>query len=80
MSDYSRFGVGKHDASRYPDLSVQNEGTIFLLRPLTDAGAAWIGENLVAEDVQWFGDALCVEHRYIGEIVQAAQEYGLGVV
>lgn len=64
---------------RYPDLEVQSEGTIYLLRPLTDAGAAWIGENLVAEGCQFFGDALCVEHRFIEEIVTGAKSDGLEV-
>jgi hypothetical protein len=64
---------------RYPDLEVQNEGSIFLLRPLTDTGAAWIGENLASEDVQYFGDALCVEHRFIGDIVEGAISDGLVV-
>lgn len=41
-----------------PDLEVRDEGSIFLLRPLTDTGAAWIGENLASDDVQYFGDSL----------------------
>jgi hypothetical protein len=65
---------------RYPDLEVQDEGSIFLLRPLTDTGAEWIGEHLVSEDAQWFGEALCVEHRFIADIVAGAIENGLRVI
>lgn len=64
----------------YPDLEIQNEGSIFLLRPLTDTGARWIGEKLVTEDAQYFGDSLCVEHRFIADIVVGAIEDGLRVV
>jgi hypothetical protein len=46
-----------------PDISVNNHGTIFLFEPLTEAARGWIVEN-VAGETQWFGSALCVEHRY----------------
>lgn len=60
------------------DLFVQNEGSIFLLRPLTDAGREWIAEH-IPEDAQMFGDAVVVEHRYINNIVTGAQRDGLTV-
>ena len=60
------------------DLFVQNEGSIFLLRPVSDAGLEWISEH-IPEDAQFFGNAVVVEHRYIGAIVQGAQDDGLVV-
>lgn len=60
------------------DLSIQNEGSIFLLRGLTDAGKAWIAEN-IPSDAQTFGDAVVVEHRFIGDIAQGAVCDGLEV-
>ena len=60
------------------DLSIQNEGSIFLLRGLTDAGRAWIAEN-IPDDAQTFGGAVVVEHRYIGDIAQGAVNDGLEV-
>lgn len=60
------------------DLSIQNEGSIFLLRGLTDAGKAWIAEN-IPDDAQHFGGAVVVEHRYIGDIAQGAANDGLEV-
>lgn len=65
----------------YPDFEVIGEGpmtTVYLLRPLTDRGAAWIGEN-IGPDAQFLGDAVAVEHRYIGDIVQGLQADGLTV-
>jgi hypothetical protein len=64
----------------YPDLEIQNEGSIFLLRPTTDKGARWIGEHTDPENRQFFGDALVVEHRYIEGIVVGAQADGLRVI
>jgi hypothetical protein len=64
---------------RYPDLSFRDEGSISLLEPLTDTGASWMAEHLVTEDVQWFGQALCVEHRFVADIVAGAIEDGLRV-
>jgi hypothetical protein len=60
------------------DLSIQNEGSIFLLRGLTDAGKAWIASN-IPDDAQSFGGAIVVEHRYIGDIAQGAVNDGLEV-
>jgi hypothetical protein len=60
------------------DLSIQNEGSIFLLRGLTDAGKAWIAAN-IPDDAQSFGGAIVVEHRYIGDIAQGAVNDGLEV-
>lgn len=60
------------------DLYVQNEGSIFLLCPRSDAGQQWIEEN-IPDDAMSFGGAIVVEHRYIGAIVAGAQADGLMV-
>lgn len=64
------------------DLQVENHGSIFLLRPVSDTGREWINDHLLTpegEAPQMFGDATVVEHRYIGEIVEGAIEDGLVV-
>jgi hypothetical protein len=58
------------------DFEVQNHGTIFLLCPLTDSALAWIEEHL-PEDVLTFGRGICVEHRFISDIVRGIQDAGL---
>lgn len=60
------------------DLSIQNEGTIFLLRAHTDAGKEWIAKH-IPDDAQHFGGAVVVEHRFIGDIAQGAVNDGLEV-
>jgi hypothetical protein len=62
-----------------PDFEVENHGTIYLLRPKTDAARTWIEEN-IGEDAQTFGEAVVVEHRYIADIVAGIREEGLRVI
>ena len=70
---------GDHTQERTRDFSVQSEGTIFLLCPLTNAAQQWIDENL-SPDHMTFGDAVAVEHRYIADIVRDIREHGLEVL
>lgn len=60
------------------DFTVSNEGSIFLLTPLTQAAKDWVEEHL-PEDRQSFGGAVVIEHRYISDIVAGIQAYGLEV-
>jgi hypothetical protein len=61
-----------------PDFFAENHGSIFLLRPVTPAGFAWVSEH-IPEDAQFFGEAVCVEHRYIADIVEGIRECSLEV-
>ena len=60
------------------DFIVENHGSIFLLRPVSAAASDWVSEH-IPEDAQWFGDAVAVEHRYIGDIVRGIQNDGFMV-
>jgi hypothetical protein len=60
------------------DFRCENHGTVFLLYPLTDSARSWIEENLPL-DVQWFGSAVAIEHRYIWLILEGIQVGGLVV-
>lgn len=60
------------------DFEVQNEGSIFLLRPLSDEAFQWI-EDHIGEEAQFFGNAVAVEHRYIADIVDGIISDGLEV-
>jgi hypothetical protein len=61
-----------------PDISVENHGSIFLLRPTSSVGQAWLQENVIGEETQIFGDAVVCEPRYVMDIVLGAR--GDGVV
>jgi hypothetical protein len=58
------------------DVSVRNEGSIFLFQPHTEAAKDWIAEH-IPEDAQYFGTALVVEHRYAGDIAEGMKGDGL---
>ena len=60
------------------DMSIHNEGSLVLFRPLSDIGRQWIAEN-IPEDAPKFGTAICVEPRYAGGIFRGMLEDGLDV-
>lgn len=60
------------------DFKVRNEGSIFLLQPITEAANDWVNDH-IPKDAQFLGTAVAVEHRYIANIVQGIINDGLGV-
>jgi hypothetical protein len=65
--------------TKMPDFYVQNEGTIFLLHPLTEEATFWIENNIPADALRW-GDTVVVEHRYISDIIIGIERDGLVIV
>ena len=60
------------------DLRFEDHGSLLLLRPLTNAGGAWLLSTAPTE-VQYWGNALVVEPRFAAGVVQAAVADGLEV-
>lgn len=60
------------------DVSVQNEGSVILLTPNTEAARDWIDENISSSST-WWGKALVVETRYAGPVIEGMQRAGLVV-
>lgn len=60
------------------DISVENHGSICLVRTHTRAGRSWIKDN-VQDDAQYLGDALAVEPRYLDNLVAGMRADGLVV-
>lgn len=58
------------------DVQVSREGTIYMVRPLTEAGREYLEERT---DGMWFGGALAVEHRYVRALVEGLIEDGFTV-
>ena len=59
------------------DLSIENHGSVVLVRPVSGAGREWIEEHVYSEGWQWFGDALAVEPRCVVALVEGAVNDGL---
>lgn len=60
------------------DFTLENHGSIFLLRPHTVAAERWLNEHM-PDDAQYLGNAVAVEPRYIAAIVEGARNDGLEV-
>jgi hypothetical protein len=68
---------------RKADIIVYREGgpmtSVYLLMPHTQRGKTWLRDNVAAEDYQYIGPNLAVEHRYVADIVQGMIADGLEV-
>lgn len=58
------------------DITIQNEGSIYLVRDHSNAGRDWMLEHLQDAPMTW-GEAVVVEHRYILDIVAGMRHDGL---
>ena len=62
------------------DISVEDHGSIFVLRGRTNVGRDWIEENCQQGDYNPFGSgARLVEHRFVDNILVGATGAGLAV-
>ena len=69
--------IGDHMAT---DIVVENHGSIFLLRPISDSGRVWIEENIGQQNgFQPYWPTVVVEPRYVEDVVNGIQAGALGV-
>jgi hypothetical protein len=61
------------DSEPIIDARVENHGSLFLVRALTDCALAWLEEHT---DGQWLGNGLAVEHRYVTDLVAGLRDAG----
>lgn len=62
------------------DISVLNEGTIFLFCAETDKGLDWLKAHLQTESWQWLGDkSVGVDHRLARAVCEGIQLDGLRI-
>jgi hypothetical protein len=62
------------------DIAFENHGSIVLIRGLSEAGQAWLDENVGNDETQYFGNAIAAEPRYCANIILGAQREGLAVI
>ncbi len=82
MSSHSDSFVasGNSPTQSTPDFVVQNEGSIFLLHPHTDAARTWVEEHIGANNgFQPCWPTVVIEHRYIADIIEGIRNDGLVV-
>lgn len=61
------------------DVTVINNGSVFLIYPHTQTAKDWMSENLQAEGWQYLGKTLAVDQRYIADIADGMSDDGLNV-
>ena len=61
------------------DFRLENHGSLFLLHPLTPAAKDWMDEHLPMDssETQFWGDAIVIEPRFLGPIVDGILADGL---
>lgn len=59
---------------------VDNQGSLVLFHPESEAEHQWLQTNANAEDWQWSGQALVVDRRLASAVMFGAQEAGLLVL
>ena len=61
------------------DFTLENHGSLFLLRPLNPGAKDWMGEHLPMDspETQFWGEAIVIEHRYLAPIVDGIIGNGL---
>lgn len=70
----------KNRSRAMTDVEVSGGGTLYRLQPLTERAKEWIEENVSKEGFQPEWPTLYVEHRYIGDLVEAIRAEGMKVL
>jgi hypothetical protein len=64
--------------ARKTDIWILPQGTLTLVRPLTQRASEWIGQHL-QDRSQWFGPAFLIEHHYVAKLLNGMIADGLHV-
>lgn len=61
------------------DLEIINEGTVVLVRPVTDRGSDWLADHVITNETMMWGPCVVAEPRFVWAIVEGAREADLVV-
>ena len=64
--------------ARETDIWILPQGTLTLVRPLTQRASEWISRH-AQDDSQWFGPAFLIEHHYVPKLLNGMIADGLQV-
>jgi hypothetical protein len=64
------------------DFRIQNEGSLVLLSPISEAAKQWADEHIGRDNgfQPYWPDSIVIEARYIGDILEGIQADGLAVI
>jgi len=61
------------------DVTVENHGTIVMVRPVSEAAQTWVKENVQLQGWQWLGGAFAVKPRRVEDLLDGMEAAGLEV-
>ena len=56
------------------DVQIVNHGSVVAFHLLSQNAKTFVNENVQAEDWQFMGNALCVDHRFAESLAEAMRE------
>jgi hypothetical protein len=59
------------------DLEFRDEGSVWLMRPTTKHGSAWVAGNVSHEEWQRIGDSVAIDFRYVDCLIDLAVNDGM---
>jgi hypothetical protein len=65
-------------STRKHDIWILPQGTLTLVRPLTQKASEWINQHAQG-DSQWFGPALVIERDYVANLLDGMVQDGLQI-
>jgi hypothetical protein len=72
-------GSESNESPASVDLRFENHFSLFLIRPLSEAGQQFLDENVGDDSTLTFGNAVVCEPRYVESILRGAIDAGLEV-
>jgi len=73
------FAFKRSKADERMQALLENHGSIYLLKPLSDSARDWL-RNTAPDEAQFWSDALVIEPRYVRGVIEAFEEAGGDVV
>ena len=59
------------------DVRLSDEGSLIGFTPISEAAQDWFRLHVEAEDWQWMGDTLWIDHRFARDLMQGIVDDGL---
>ena len=62
------------------DFRVYNDGSVSILTPITDTAREWTEENVSFESWQTIGGGICIDHRFLVDLLEGILNAGFTIV
>jgi len=62
-----------------PDVRIDDQGTLVMFEPISQAAKDWFSEHVQSESWQWMGTRLGVDHRMAQNLVDGIEGAGFTI-